>query len=1175
MAENAGGIYYELDIEYQKLLVGQQKINQRLDQLETGFDNTTKAVTNTDRSMSKLSRVAVSLAAALSVEQVAQYADAWATVSNKLANSVRPGEQLAEITERVFNITQQTRSSLDATASLYARLERATRQYGTSANDLARLTTIINKGFVVSGATAQEAENAIIQLSQGLASGALRGEEFNSVNEQGNRLIVALADSLGVSAGKMRELAAQGKLTTDVVVNGLLSQGAQIGDEFAKTTTTISQALQVAGNNITKFFGENASVKAGVSIFNDAVIGLSENIDILGIALTAVSAVMGGRYVGALTLATQAKLSGASAAIKQQVAEYNAAKATIASAEAEIKNAQAIIASEQVKARQLATQAAINKQYGLAVSYQAEYAAIQRNITAADNAATAAKERLAAATQQASVANRTYAASATLAKNALSLIGGPAGAAMLAAAAVYYFYQKAQQAKQESIDFADSLDGLTAKMKEMSSAQISAAIAKTEQSIIDQRDALADLRTEYEQLEQKKTFIEQAAQIRGATAVAGDLSEVNRDLAIQAGKVDEAETKLSRTTSSLGLLRAQANGQFREGIDLLRRDGQEAGVVAGLMNNLGDAINFASRAKEKFNSSSLKVERPKNVQDYLDKLQEQVTLQSELNDRKRAQLKAEQDIRNLGGSEADVNLARDRAAAEYDAQQAQQNNKKATKESTSEAKKLATQQESVNQKLENLRQQSELAASSTQELSRDSAILRAQQSLCSAATQAQIQEAGQYAAKAWDAAAAARGVTEALKAIPEQAENKSYAESMQNLKAALNAGEIDLQEYNTATEKMALDHQNNLVKINAQKTLNPLATARAEVDPVQQLVNENNQKLALMQQYQQQEQAILQQSYQQGKISYDQFIAAKSATDAQYLALRTAQENQYNQQMTEAQWQLLSQQSLGYNMLTSAVDAFSGNASNAITGLLTGTMSAQEAMRSLGNTILNSVINSIVQVGVEALKNYILGQTLGAASVASSVGMAATTASAWAPAAALASLATLGTNAAPASAGITSTVGLASGLALAGGRKNGGPVSPGNIYPVGEDNLPEFVQTNKGLFMIPGDDGRVFSNKDVTSGSPSIKKASTGSEYVSSSKNSASQSESGGGKQIQVNVQFYDQTSGGQHSFEAQAMQEGNVVTVDAFLNDLDRGGPMTSGIKDRFGLSVKANGAY
>ncbi|TRW27907.1 phage tail protein [Klebsiella michiganensis] len=272
---------------------------------------------------------------------------------------------------------------------------------------------------------------------------------------------------------------------------------------------------------------------------------------------------------------------------------------------------------------------------------------------------------------------------------------------------------------------------------------------------------------------------------------------------------------------------------------------------------------------------------------------------------------------------------------------------------------------------------------------------------------------------------------------------------------------------------------------------------------------------------------------------YPQKIAEVEATRAQI-------EEQYRQKRQEAMWQELSQQSLGYNMLTSAVDAFSGNASNAITGLLTGTMSAQEAMRSLGNTILNSVINSIVQVGVEALKNYILGQTLGAASVASSVGMAATTATAWAPAAALASLATLGTNAAPASAGITSTVGLASGLALAGARYNGGPVSANSMYQVGEKGKPEIYQASTGKqYMIPGDNGKVISNKDMNGG------------------------------QVQVNIQFYDQTSGGQHSFQAQAMQEGNVVTVDAFLNDLDRGGPMTSGIKDRFGLSIKANGTY
>ncbi|STS31636.1 phage tape measure protein [Klebsiella pneumoniae] len=128
----------------------------------------------------------------------------------------------------------------------------------------------------------------------------------------------------------------------------------------------------------------------------------------------------------------------------------------------------------------------------------------------------------------------------------------------------------------------------------------------------------------------------------------------------------------------------------------------------------------------------------------------------------------------------------------------------------------------------------------------------------------------------------------------------------------------------------------------------------------------------------------------------------------------------------------------------------------------------------------------------------------------------------------------------------TQIVSAISGINYSGARYNGGPVSAGGLYQVGEKGKPEIYQASTGKqYMIPGDNGKVISNKDMNGG------------------------------QVQVNIQFYDQTSGGQHSFQAQAMQEGNVVTVDAFLNDLDRGGPMTSGIKDRFGLSIKANGAY
>ncbi|HEM8007249.1 TPA: tape measure protein [Citrobacter koseri] len=1054
MTQNVGDIEYVIKADTAQLLRADKQVRDVTDGMEGGFKRADKAASSLTSSFGSLSRVATSLMAILSVQQVSQYADAWTTLNNKLANAIRPSEQLVDVTERVFNITQQTRGSLDATASLYSRLERATREYGTSADDLAKLTTIINQGFVVSGATAQEAENAIIQLSQGLASGALRGEEFNSVNEQGNRLIVALADSMGVGIGQMRQMAATGKLTTDVVVNGLLSQGVTIGNEFANTTTTISQALQVAGNNITKFFGENSTVKTGTAIFNDAVISVSENIGALSAILTAAAAVMGSRYVGALTLATQAKLSGVAATIKQQTAEYNAAKAAIASAEAEIRNSQAIIASEQAKARQLATQAAINKQYGLAVSYQSEYAAIQKNIVAADSAATAAKERLAAATQQASLANRTYAASATLAKNALALIGGPAGAAMLAAAAVYYFYQKAQQAKQESIDFADSLDGLTAKMKEMSSVQITAAIAKTEQSILDQQDAITGLRADYEQLEQKKTFIEQAAQIRGASAVADDLAEANRNLAIQADKVEQAENKLSRTTSSLGLLRAQANGQFREGIDLLRRDGEEAGTVAGIMNNLGNAINFAAKAKDKFNSSSLMVERPKNVQDYLDKLEDQVTLQSELNDRKRAQLKAEQDIRKLGGTEADVRLARERAAAEYDAQQAQQKGKKETKDATSEATKYANQQEAIAQKLANLKQQSELAAGSTSELSREQAILAAQQSLGKGATQEQIALAGKYRGEIWDTANALKAQAAAEKLIPETRENSSYQKDVQDLKTALDAKKISQQQYNQTSEVLEQQHQANLAKIRSQQAVSSMQSAVAEVDPVQQLANQHAQQLALIQQFE-----------QQGVIAHDNALALKNAADTEYEQARIA-----------AQWEIFRNQSQANELLASSLEGLQSGATNALTGLISGTQSLQEAFANIGTTILNSVVGSLVQMGIEWVKSQLMGQAAAAASLASTMAQATAAASAWAPAAMSASIATYGSAAAVGQAAYAESLLAAKGMALAGGRRYGGTVSAGNAYRVNEDGRSEIFQTAGGQQMfIPNQSGKVIS----------------------------------------------------------------------------------------------------
>ncbi|MEL5666128.1 tape measure protein [Serratia ureilytica] len=1002
--EQVGNIVYEVEMNVANLLEAQRKVNERLDTMDERFKRSAKS---SDTLSTSVTRLAGAVTAAISVQQVAKYADAWTTVNNKLANSVKANEDLATVTQRVFSIAQDTRAALDATASLYQRLERATRSYGTSVDDVARLTTIINQGFVVSGATAQEASNAVIQLSQGLASGALRGEEFNSVTEQGGRLATALADSLGVNIGQLRAMAAEGKLTTDVVVKGLLSQGDAIGKEFANTTTTIGQALEIANNNITQFIGSSTTVKSTVSLFNSSIITLSENLDVVAKVIGSVAAIVGTRYAAALTLAVagQVKLAATAFAVSTSLSAFGAA--------------------------------------------------------------------------------------AALARGAFALIGGPAGAAALAASAIFYFYQRAKEARQAAIELADGVNTLLGKMKDMSATEIAASIAKLRGAIPELTGAVKDASDEYDKASKRVASLQREVDNWGtgttrgrqaAEALTGAIDNQN----IAFAELERAQRNLSQTQSAVGIASAQLNGTFEQGIGLLSRHGEQAGFAAGMMNQLGRQLNFAAGAQEKFNASNLKITRPKNVQDYLDGLQDQVELQAELNDKKRAQLKAEQQIRRLGGTEADVVLARERAAAEYDSLQIQQEQKKATKEGIAESKKSANQAESAAQKVANLKQQSELVAGSTQELTREQAILQAQLSLGKGATKEQIKLAGQYRAEIWDTAAALK----AQNAVPELKENANYASQkaqLQMLKEAKDAQGnllISQKQFSQLSEQLEREHQVNLARIRAQQaTSNPIADARGQVDPIQQLANENSQKLALMKEYQAQELAIIKQSYDANKITYEQFIAAKRATDDQYLALRTAQEKQYQEQQTAAQWQLLSQQSLGYDMLTSAVDAFSGNASNAITGLLTGTMSAQEAMRSLGNTILNSVINSIVQVGVEALKNYILGQTLGAASVASSVGMAATTASAWAPAAAMASLATLGANSAPASAGIISTVGVAKGMALAGARYNGGPVSAGAMYQVGERGKPEIYQASTGKqYMIPGDNGKVLSNKQITGG---------------------------------------------------------------------------------------------
>ncbi|WP_405000398.1 tape measure protein [Escherichia coli] len=399
-----------------------------------------------------------------------------------------------------------------------------------------------------------------------------------------------------------------------------------------------------------------------------------------------------------------------------------------------------------------------------------------------------------------------------------------------------------------------------------------------------------------------------------------------------------------------------------------------------------------------------------------------------------------------------------------------------------EAEQYAKAQETVNQKLDELRQKAELSAGSVGELSRAQAVLNAQQSLGNDATQEQVILAGQYAAKAWDNANALRAQAKAEKERTDAANKFST-----------------IQGKTSKTSGLDSQYQKDIADIQQYAQLYPQKVGEAE-------------------------------------------------------AARAAIEQQYRDQRNAAMWEEWAQQNAATQAAAAAFDSLGSVASNALTGIITGSMSASDAMRSIGMTVLNSVVNSFVQMGIEWVKSAIMGQTAQTAAIgtvtavqtaavatqtATSTAAAATTAAAWTPAAILSSIASMGTAAA---IGLGAVAGVI-GANLLGKRKNGGPVSAGGMYQVGEGGMPEIYQASTGKqYMIPGDNGKVISNKDMTAG---------------------------GGGGVVINIQNYTSSS-----VDAQAGTDANGgLTVDVVVADLNNGGPISNAITSNMNVKRTPRG--
>ena len=1066
MSENLGVIEYQVRSDLSGVIRSTTLFDRNLESMERSFGRVDAAASTFNGTMSRLTSVAYSVGAALAVDKIVRYADSWTIAGNKIANYLKDGQNLADVQESIFQAANRTSTPLQAVASLYGRLEPATRGLISSGSELLKITETINKAFVVSGATAEEASNAVVQLAQALGAGALRSEEFNSVNEQGPRIMQGIADYMGVARGELKSLAAQGKITTAVVIESMRAMADSVDSEFSKMNQTFEMKGTQALNNLTKALGSNDDVKKAVAAIGDAMLSLSENIDSVVTAGEVLATVYGAKLIGAISSAAVATAksvvashSAAMAAVEEAKAEASLASANMETARVRVLNQKATISQIAAERAHLASaQASLTAQLSAATT-EKDRTAIRLQLLkysqamiAAANQEAAAVSRLAVVSGEASAAQRilsesTKVAAATsraasmslsAASGVLGLIGGPAGLATIAAIGVYSLYQNMEEGRKSSIEYGKSLDASTEALKKLTAAQAAAQVAKLERSIIAQNDAVNDQRDAVEELRKKyESYAGASAEaLKPGTLAAEQYAEVQRDLAIATGDLETMESELSQTKSKLYSIQQQQNGSLRDNYVMMGDVNSQSNIAAGIQRELNNIIGEGNRLLAERNN----VGRQNYVMTTDNKIsQEAQKILADIKARTEAEkaygtaasarIMAEKEARESGVTDPkEIQMISDAAAAYWEVTNARKEGVKTAKSSATEEKRISDTIEEAKLKTQQLAIQyknlstTELGAIEVKKRhTQASAELEAQRTLGISASSQQV------------------------KALA--AEIYAQDQLAAKLDARVNRQKVMDEALKTSAEQ-------------AQKNRD----LQSKVDPIAAVQINYEDQLAALQEAKQRE----------------------LLTEQQYLQQKDILARTYEQNRLAAAEELYKQQSAGNEFLMNSLDALGSAATSTISGLLSGTMSVTEAMQNFANIILNQAVGALVEMGLNYVKQQLLSQAMAAANVATASATGTAIAAAYAPAAAMASLASFGGNAVPASAGIASTTALASGLALSGGRRYGGGVNPGSMYPVNEGGAPEMLTVGAKQYLMPNARGEVVSNSDATGGNGGI-----------------------------------------------------------------------------------------
>ncbi|PHM22297.1 tape measure protein [Xenorhabdus ehlersii] len=918
--------------------------------------------------------------------KLVETADKWTNLNARLKLATSSSVDLANSQRLLMEMSQKTGTSFEANATVFARAAAPMRALKYASQDIVNMTEVLSTGLRISGASASESSSVLVQFSQAMSSGVLRGEEFNAMAENGSRIIQALADGMGVARTKLKGMADNGLLTMEKVIPALLSQLEKLKTEGGSMGATVEKSLTRVQNAFMQWVGGANEATGTTRVLAGTLDYLSKNINDVAAAGMVVAGLFGAKALGNRTLAIHASTS---ALIQNTKAEINNANQAYHNSRIQVENARAT--ERQAQRHVLAARSALLHTTN-AQQFAAAQSRLNRAIEAQAKAHAVVAQSIAARTAAQSRLNAVTSLGRRMGGALLGAVGGLPGVLVMASAAAYMLYQNQRQAKEEALAYANTIDTIKDKLGALSLIQLDDETKKIKNAIgavRDELDALkTDLKVKESQLNDAKFLANSSGQAarwgQSPTYFKSTAAGTERAILVLKEKINEREAKSIELNEALVALQekfrskvdetliASKNSQYSTerivaefnkvpsiaektnnalSFGTSKLDDAAARALA-FANNMGAVSSNTMAAVNRINLLISAMKAPElsaSQSSMMDKQVDRLEL-SKYTGREKQQKQLELDAKNnnLPAPYADsyIRMGMQSYDNEEAARKRESEAKEARNAAESAARKAAKAVEDYTNKVAELNTQLTTEAIRYKEGNAAAELFAASMASGKNFTKEQNDEIGRLNKTLGEAKQRYQDLQAAIEADPFRHVAKRTQEATEQLQRQKANGQIESPaEYTYRKSEIWKDEVRGKAEASQQYAVSAKNDLLGDVDPIQDIENQLERKKALYQAYAD-EDVITQQ--RKGEL----ILAAERDTDSKRI---------------EAAKQVFASQGELQSLAVTMFETTQERMGNMITGLLTGSKSLREGMSELFASLAQDVVKSLIKMAAQAL----------------------------------------------------------------------------------------------------------------------------------------------------------------------------------------------------------------